>query len=163
MASKFEIYKDKAGGFRFRLKAGNGENILASQGYKSKNAAINSVHAVMRNAIKDNRFEKKETKAGKFLFNIKASNNHVIGTSQSYSNKYARDNGAKTVQTIAPSAEIIDIAGAYPDSESKHDRKNILEVKPNDYVTVIYNGKTIKVRGKDLKISSENNQVENQK
>ena len=34
MAGKFEIYKDKRGEHRFRLKAGNGEIILASEGYK---------------------------------------------------------------------------------------------------------------------------------
>ncbi|MEM8528462.1 MAG: DUF1508 domain-containing protein [Bacteroidota bacterium] len=31
--AKFEVYKDKAGEFRFRLKAKNGENILQSEGY----------------------------------------------------------------------------------------------------------------------------------
>ncbi len=36
MAAKFEIYKDKVGEFRFRLKAANGENILASEGYKAR-------------------------------------------------------------------------------------------------------------------------------
>jgi uncharacterized protein YegP (UPF0339 family) len=35
MAGKFECYKDKAGEFRFRLKAGNGENILSSEGYNA--------------------------------------------------------------------------------------------------------------------------------
>ena len=32
MAGKFEVYKDKAGEFRFRLKASNGQIILASEG-----------------------------------------------------------------------------------------------------------------------------------
>ncbi|HMB37548.1 MAG TPA: DUF1508 domain-containing protein [Wenzhouxiangellaceae bacterium] len=36
MAEKFEIYKDKAGEFRFRLKAAHGQNILASEAYKKK-------------------------------------------------------------------------------------------------------------------------------
>ncbi len=36
MAGKFEIYEDKRGEFRFRLKASNGQNILASEGYKAK-------------------------------------------------------------------------------------------------------------------------------
>jgi uncharacterized protein YegP (UPF0339 family) len=36
MPGKFEVYKDKAGGFRFRLKAANGQNILSSEGYNSK-------------------------------------------------------------------------------------------------------------------------------
>ena len=39
MAAKFELYKDKKGEFRFRLKSGNGENILASEGYKAKTSA----------------------------------------------------------------------------------------------------------------------------
>jgi len=36
MAGKFEIFKDKAGEYRFGLKASNGEIILASEGYKNK-------------------------------------------------------------------------------------------------------------------------------
>ena len=36
MAGRFECFTDKAGEYRFRLKAGNGENILASEGYTSK-------------------------------------------------------------------------------------------------------------------------------
>ena len=43
MAGKFELYKDKAGEFRFRLKAGNGETILASEGYKQKSSAMNGI------------------------------------------------------------------------------------------------------------------------
>ncbi len=34
MPGKFEVYKDKGGEFRFRLKASNGQSILASEGYK---------------------------------------------------------------------------------------------------------------------------------
>ena len=41
MAGKFEIYKDKKGEFRFRLKAGNGQIILASEGYKAKTSCKN--------------------------------------------------------------------------------------------------------------------------
>ena len=40
MAYKFEISKDKAGEFRFRLRAKNGEPILASEGYSAKASAI---------------------------------------------------------------------------------------------------------------------------
>lgn len=51
MAGKFELYKDKAGEFRFRLKAGNGEVIaLASEGYSSKAAALNGIDSIRRNA-----------------------------------------------------------------------------------------------------------------
>ena len=46
MAGKFECYKDKAGEFRFRLKAGNGETILASEGYSSKAGCENGIASV---------------------------------------------------------------------------------------------------------------------
>lgn len=47
---KFEIYNDKAGEFRFRLKARNGEIILASEGYKTKAACENGIDSVRKNA-----------------------------------------------------------------------------------------------------------------
>ncbi|GAA1050490.1 YegP family protein [Arthrobacter russicus] len=50
MAGKFELYEDKSGGFRFRLKAGNGEVIATSQGYKTKKSAMNGIDSVRRNA-----------------------------------------------------------------------------------------------------------------
>jgi uncharacterized protein YegP (UPF0339 family) len=50
MAGKFELYKDKAGEFRFRLKAGNGETIAAGEGYKTKASALNGIESVKKNA-----------------------------------------------------------------------------------------------------------------
>ncbi|GAA0942964.1 YegP family protein [Kribbella koreensis] len=50
MAGKFELYEDKSGGFRFRLKAGNGEIIAVSESYKSKDSALNGIESVKKNA-----------------------------------------------------------------------------------------------------------------
>ncbi len=50
MAGKFELYTDKAGEYRFRLKAGNGETIAVSEGYASKSGALNGIDSVRRNA-----------------------------------------------------------------------------------------------------------------
>ena len=50
MAGKFEIYKDKAGKFRFRLKASNGQIIAVGEGYKSKTSARNGIDSVKRHA-----------------------------------------------------------------------------------------------------------------
>ncbi len=47
---KYEIYKDKGGEFRFRLKARNGEVIAASEGYKTKQSCENGIDSVRRNA-----------------------------------------------------------------------------------------------------------------
>ena len=108
MAGKFELYKDKAGEFRFRLKAGNGENILASEGYKDKAGAENGIASVQKNASDDARYEKKESSSGKFMFNLKAANHQVIGTSQMYESESGRDNGIESVKNNAPSASVDD-------------------------------------------------------
>lgn len=50
MAGKFEIYEDRAGKFRFRLKAGNGEVVAVGEAYDSKSAAIKGTQAVQRAA-----------------------------------------------------------------------------------------------------------------
>ena len=47
---KFEVYEDKAGEFRFRLKATNGQIIAASEGYKAKASCLNGVESVKKNA-----------------------------------------------------------------------------------------------------------------
>lgn len=108
MAGKFECYKDKAGEYRFRLKAGNGENILSSEGYSSKAACTNGIESVQKNSADPNRFEKKATDGGKFRFNLKSSNGQVIGTSQNYSSESGRDNGMKSVAASALGAAIDD-------------------------------------------------------
>ena len=80
----FEIYTDKAGEFRFRLKAKNGQNILASEGYKQKASCENGIESVRKNSQDDSKFELKEGASGKWTFNLKATNGQVIGTSQAY-------------------------------------------------------------------------------
>ena len=47
---KFEVYTDKAGEFRFRLKARNGEIIAVSEGYKAKASCMNGIESVRKNA-----------------------------------------------------------------------------------------------------------------
>ncbi|MDD6159957.1 MAG: YegP family protein [Oscillospiraceae bacterium] len=47
---KYELYQDKAGEYRFRLKARNGENIGKSEGYKSKASALNGIESIGKNA-----------------------------------------------------------------------------------------------------------------
>ncbi|MYM56166.1 YegP family protein [Thalassovita mangrovi] len=109
MAGKFELYKDKAGEFRFRLKAGNGEIILASEGYKQRASAENGIESVKKNAPEDARYERKETKSGKHMFNLKATNGQVIGTSESYESEAGRDNGIESVKKNAPDADVKDL------------------------------------------------------
>lgn len=48
---KFEVYADKAGKPRFRLKAKNGEIILASQGYSDIKTCLAGIESVKKNAV----------------------------------------------------------------------------------------------------------------
>jgi len=45
---KFEIYKDKRGEFRFRLKASNGETIATGEGYKTKQGCKKGIEAIRK-------------------------------------------------------------------------------------------------------------------
>lgn len=47
---KFEIYQDKAGEYRFRFKASNGETMFSSEGYQQKASAIHAIESIKRNA-----------------------------------------------------------------------------------------------------------------
>lgn len=110
MSGKFEIYKDNAGEFRFRLKASNGQSILASEGYKDKAGCKNGIASVQKNAGDDARYERKQSASGKFMFNLKAANHQVIGTSQQYASEQSRDNGIDSVKNHAPTAATVDEA-----------------------------------------------------
>lgn len=109
MAGKFEVYVDKAGEHRFRLKAGNGETILTSEGYSKKAGCANGIESVKKNANNADLFEKVTTKTGKYRFNLKAANHQVIGTSQNYDSASGRDNGIKSVGKNAPDAEVVEL------------------------------------------------------
>ena len=56
---KFEIYTDKKGEFRYRLKATNGQIIAVGEGYKAKKSVLNGVESVRKNAAEGN-IEKEE-------------------------------------------------------------------------------------------------------
>lgn len=48
---KFEVYLDKKGESRFRLKAKNGEIIAVSEGYSSKTSCLNGIESVRKNVV----------------------------------------------------------------------------------------------------------------
>lgn len=50
MAGKFEVYTDKSGEYRFRLKAANGQVIASGQGYSSKDACLGGIESIKNNA-----------------------------------------------------------------------------------------------------------------
>jgi uncharacterized protein YegP (UPF0339 family) len=49
MAYKFEIYKDKAGEFRIRFRAANGNLMFSTEGYSSKSSAKDAIASIKKN------------------------------------------------------------------------------------------------------------------
>ncbi len=105
---KFEIYTDKAGEYRFRLKAGNGQVILASEGYSAKAWCENGIESVRKNSQQDGNYERKETPSG-WRFNLVAVNGQVIGTSETYESEAGMENGIESVMKNAPDADWVEV------------------------------------------------------
>lgn len=103
---KFVISTRKNGEFQFNLKAGNGQTILASEGYTTKAACENGIESVRKNSQDDSKFEKLTAKSGQPYFNLKAGNGQVIGNSEMYESTAARDNGIESVKKNAPEATV---------------------------------------------------------
>ena len=111
MAGKFVISKRSNGEFQFNLKAGNGQVILTSEGYKAKPSCLDGVASVKKNSQDDKRFSKQTASNGKFYFNLTATNGQTIGTSQMYADANGRDDGIASVKTNAPGADTVDEGG----------------------------------------------------
>ena len=101
----YEFFKDRAGEFRFLLKSRNGEIILASEGYTTLSSCMGGVLSVMRNGPNDARYQRSETRGGKYRFNLRAGNHKVIGTSESYEAKRGRENGIRAVMKASTSLD----------------------------------------------------------
>ena len=105
----FEVYKDKADEYRFRLKASNGETVLSSEGYSAKAGAMNGIESVKENSKMDERFDSYTDKAGKYRFRLKAANGQVIGASEGYETEASCKAGIQSVKRWAKEAKIKEI------------------------------------------------------
>lgn len=109
MAGKFEVYKDKGGKFRYRLKAGNGQIIMTGEAYNSKDACLSGIESIRKNSQKETAFEVYEDKKGGFRFRMKAGNGEIIGQGESYTAKSGCMNGIASIKKNAPDAKIVEV------------------------------------------------------
>ena len=109
MAGKYELKKTSSGQFLFNLKAGNGEIILTSERYNSKQAATSGIESVKKNSPDDARYDRRTAKDDSPYFVLKATNGEVIGKSEMYSAKASMENGIASCKKNGPKAETKDI------------------------------------------------------
>ena len=120
---KFEVKQVKSG-FKFNLKAGNGEIIAVSEIYTSESTCLNGVESVRKNApeapvedqtvenfeqLKHPKFELYQDKAGEYRFRLKAKNGEIIATGESYKAKASCLNGIDSIKRNAPESPVIKI------------------------------------------------------
>jgi uncharacterized protein len=109
--AKFEVYQSgKNNEFRFRLKAGNGQIILSSEGYTTKAACLNGIESVKKNSSDPKRVTKTTTPTGMFRFALTAANSQIIGTSQNYKSESGRNNGIESIKKNASKADVKEVA-----------------------------------------------------
>ena len=117
------VFKTVASGYKFDLKAGNGEVIATSEVYESEAACKNGIASVAKNAPVANvenqtnegyatekcpKFEVYTDKAGEYRFRLKATNGQVIAVSEGYSSEAGCLNGVESVKKNAADAETVE-------------------------------------------------------
>ena len=120
--AKFVVSKAKTG-YKFNLKAGNGQVIATSEIYDSESGCKNGVDSVKKNApiapVEDQtvdgfaaekcpKFEVYKDKAGEFRFRLKAGNGQIIATGEGYTTRTNCINGIESVKKNAPDAEVVE-------------------------------------------------------
>jgi uncharacterized protein YegP (UPF0339 family) len=121
LKAKYQVYKDTAGKFRFRLRAANNKIVAVSEAYESKKGCMNGVKSVQKNCgapIEDRtigaeelphpKYEVFTDVASKFRFNLSAPNGEIIASSEAYESKQGCMNGIEAVQNSCD-AEIEDL------------------------------------------------------
>jgi len=106
---KFEVYRDKAGEFRFRLVAENGDIIMSSESYREKRSAFNGIASIKKNCQLAHRFSRKNAVDGRPYFVLKAGNHEIIGKSASFATSEECETGVRRFVDVAQAAEISDI------------------------------------------------------
>ena len=105
---QFIVRRRLNGDFQFSLKAGNGEIILTSQGYSTKESCGRGVESVRLNSQNDERYERRQASNGNYFFVLKAANGEIIGTSEMYISQAGMENGITSVKKNAHDSGIID-------------------------------------------------------
>ena len=135
MSAKFQVYKDAAGKYRFRLRAKNNEIIAAGEAYEQHNSCLKGIQSIQKNCnsliedltiegekITNPKYELFSDTKGLFRFRLKASNGEIIAQSEGYE---TRDGCLDGIEAFRKScdAEIED------ETVSEEENKQIAEVQ----------------------------------
>jgi hypothetical protein len=119
---KFQVYKDVAGKFRFRLRAGNNQIVAVGEAYEQHASCINGIRSIQKNCnaeiedltiqdrkVPNPKYQIYKDTADKFRFRLKAANGEIIAEGEGYESKEGCLNGIKVVRSSCD-AEIEDLS-----------------------------------------------------
>jgi uncharacterized protein YegP (UPF0339 family) len=98
--ARFETYVGKDGQHYFHLIAGNGEKVLASEGYTTASGATSGINTVKNNGVLESRYLIRQATDGSFYFVLVGGNGSIIGVSEMYASQSNALRAATTVQNI---------------------------------------------------------------
>lgn len=100
-SAKFDVFVGADGDYYFRFVAANGEILLRSEGYTTRQGADNGIDSVVANAPDTRNVDVRQAVDGQWYFTVKAANEEIIATSEMYVSKFNAERGARTVRALA--------------------------------------------------------------
>jgi uncharacterized protein len=105
---KYIIRKSSNGQFYWVLNASNGQVLITSETYTTKESCKNGI-ASSKVSVTDSNFRRLTASNGQYYFTQNANNYQVLGTSETYVTAQGRDNGIEAVKKDAPKANVEDL------------------------------------------------------
>jgi len=101
----FEVFEGNDGQFYFHLVAKNGEIVLQSQGYRTKDGAQKGLESVQANGTSEKNIDIVEANDGGFFFHVKAQNGEIVGRGQVFVSAANAGRGRATLIRILEKKE----------------------------------------------------------
>jgi len=127
--SKFEVYKDAGGKFRFRLRGRNNRIVAVGEAYERRASCVRGIKSVQKNCdaeiedltikgrkVRNPKYQIYKDAAGKFRFRLKAPNGEIIAEGEAYETKESCLKGIEVVRSSSD-AKIEDLSAAEKVSE----------------------------------------------
>lgn len=92
--------------FSFVFVDDKSKTLLKSENYKAKESARNGIASVQKNCQSGTRYELKESKNGKFFFNLKAANGQIVGTSTMFASTSERAEAITLIKNQAVEVQV---------------------------------------------------------
>jgi uncharacterized protein len=102
-----EVLETTPGAFQFNVHADNGEVVLTSESYTTREAAYNGAFAVQDAAPRENAFTLHVSAAEEYYFTISAANGEIVGVSELYPSGPAAASGIATVRAVMSELDLL--------------------------------------------------------